>query len=418
MARCDPTIPAALVVALSGASCGSWQPPPVEPFYAGNLATAESIFRQRQEEAAGDWILMTNELATCLEAQGRTEEAWHLYFDAGRAMDYYTTTFGESTGAIVGREETKEYKGDPYEQCFNSIYAGLAAFVRGEPDNARASFKEAMLRDADSEEERFKSDLALSFYLAAWASRDMGLPQDAVDFLAEARTARRSAVKNGARGKADPGCLAAFAEANVLFVASLGRGPEKARGGRYGELAVLVAQDGESAAAAQITVDGRSLGRSELLADVFFQASTRGGRWMDGVRAGKVVFKDLTKKAGAVLTGYGVTRSDHREGLGFVLAGVGALLLSGAVRPEVDIRCWRTLPDTVQIKAARLAPGRRQVLVEFLSPGGAVMPEYRRREWIDVPEEGTLVLHLRGLPVSPALAGREPRTSSDQLDPK
>ncbi|MAE77206.1 MAG: hypothetical protein CMJ85_10090 [Planctomycetes bacterium] len=378
--------------------CSSWQPPSVEQFFAGELDRAEQVFRVRVEQNAGDWILMANELATCLDAQGRYDEAWHWYYDAGRAMAVWDTSFGESFAAIAGREDTKDYKGDPYEQALNSIYTGLVAFARGEPDNARASFKEAMLRDADSTEDRFKSDLALSFYLAAWASRAMGSDEDAASFLNEARKARASAAGAGARDSATPECFADFARANVLIVCSIGRGPEKVPGGRTGELAVFRSAPGR-AVAARVTVDGVAAGATETLCDVPFQAATRGGRVMDGVRKGKAVFKEVSRAAGVVMMRQGLLGRRHskktRDAL--VVAGAGALLVSALVSAEADVRCWRTLPDTIQAFAARIPPGRRRVRVDFVDAGGRPLAGYAREVEIDISADGTLVLHLRSL---------------------
>ncbi len=398
MRRTHGFAPWMAAVLLLGAGCESWVPPPVEPYFDGQLAVAEELLRPRLEQQAGDWALMANELATCLAAAGKRQEALRLFYDAGRAMAAWDTSFGESMAAMAGREDQKTYKGDPYEQAFNSIYTGILYWLRAEPDNARASFQEAILRDSASTDDRFKSDLALAFFLAAWASRDMGKPADAKSLLAEARAARAAAVKSGARGTSEPRVFDAMMDANVLVLASVGRGPHKVPGGKFGEVAV-VEQTRSEVTGAFVTIGSQRL-RTETLVDVYFQASTRGGRWMDGLRAGKAVFKDIASTAGVILTQQGLTQRRNKNRGAFLIAGIGAMLMSAAVSAEADVRCWRTLPDTVQAAAARVPPGKRRITIDFVGVGGRALPRFRRELTIDVPVHGTLVLHLPSIPWS------------------
>jgi hypothetical protein len=117
---------------------------------------------------------------------------------------------------------------------------------------------------------------------------------------------------------------------------------------------------------------------------------------MDGVREGKAVFKSAAEIAAVAFATQAL--SDEGHAAGWAVAGLAALLLSLLIQPDADLRCWRTLPDTVQVIAASLPPGRRNVEVLFLGSGGVPLPDYHRQFEIDVPESGTLVLHLRSLP--------------------
>ena len=169
-------------------------------------------------------------------------------------------------------------------------------------------------------------------------------------------------------------------------------------GGRTGELAVFRSAPGR-AVAARVTVDGVAAGATETLCDVPFQAATRGGRVMDGVRKGKAVFKEVSRAAGVVMMRQGLLGRRHskktRDAL--VVAGAGALLVSALVSAEADVRCWRTLPDTIQAFAARIPPGRRRVRVDFVDAGGRPLAGYAREVEIDISADDTLVLHLRSL---------------------
>lgn len=380
-------------------SCASWVPPDVEPYYAGDLGESERIFRARLEASdAGDWALMANELASTLDAQGREDEAWRLFLDAGRAMEAWDASLGERVGTVVGREDTREYKGEPYERVFNSVYTGILSWRRGEPDNARASFKEAMLRDAEQSDEQFASDFAPSFLLAAWASRAMGRPDEARGFLDEARKARGDAAKNGARGPATPRAFRDFDDSDLLVLASVGRGPVKVRRGKQGEI-VDIESPPQHAARARVYVNGTLRGETEILGDVYYQARTRGGRWLDGIREGKAIFKDVTETAGTILLFEGASRREK----GLLLAGAISLFASMLTSVDPDLRCWRTLPDTLQGIALQVGAGRHRVHVEFIGYDGRVMRGYSREVEIDMPPtqrryRGTQLLHFRSIP--------------------
>ena len=65
-------------------------------------------------------------------------------------MGNWSTSGSETFAAIVGSESSKTWKGDPYEKAMNAYYTGLLFYIRGEPDNARASFKKGILADGES----------------------------------------------------------------------------------------------------------------------------------------------------------------------------------------------------------------------------------------------------------------------------
>ncbi len=395
-------------VLMLAASCTAWVPAPVEPYWQGRLDVAETIFRERLETSDGDWALFANELATTLEARGEVDEAWRLFFDAGRLMENWDASFGDRVAAVAGREDSREYRGEPYERALNSIYTGLLSFARGEPDNARASFREAMLRDAEQSDEQFASDFAPSFFLAAWASRAAGDRNEARAYIDEARKARADAVRFGARGAASPSVFDAFEGSNLLVMASVGRGPSKVADRHRPDL-VRIDVPRQHVRAARVYVDGRYRGTTEVLGDVAYQARTRGGRWLDGVRAGKAVFSEVASTAGTVLLLEGLDREDG----GLLLAGGIALLASLLVNSDADLRCWRTLPDTLQVLALDVAPGEHELFIDFVGDDGQVDRAYSRSYTIRLPprdaasaRDATSVVHVRSLPLEASLRAR------------
>jgi hypothetical protein len=262
------------------------------------------------------------------------------------------------------RESTKEWRGDPHELAMNSLYTALLYWLHGEHDNARAGAKAAILADSDSKE-GYRSDLALSYWLAGRMSRRLGADADADGYYAQALEARRQAVGHGADGEAEPAVLLDPDHGNVVLVVDVGMGPEKYADGDYGSLARFrPALRPEHHG--QVWVDGKPVGHTQVLADVFFQAITRGGRVMDGILKGKAVFKTGTMVAGAVVLHQA---AKHRSPEAAAVGG-GLLLLSLLTSARADTRHLALLPATVQVLTLNLPPGEHDLRLEFHDAGG------------------------------------------------
>lgn len=157
--------------------------------------------------------------------------------------------------------------------------------------------------------------------------------------------------------------------ANDLFVVvGLGRGPFKYRSGEYGELGKIGRSDYASKYA-DVYVDGRFIGRAETVEDVYYQASTRGGRAMDGVLAGKAVFKGVTETGAAIAFAVAAEADSKETRRNALIAGAALLAASLVTRPEADVRSWETLPDKIQMFAAKVPPGTHTVEVRFGGDG-------------------------------------------------
>jgi hypothetical protein len=97
------------------------------------------------------------------------------------------------------------------------------------------------------------------------------------------------------------------------------------------------------------------------MADVQFQATTRGGRRMDAILKGKVAFKRTTVGIGASLTEAG-SQAGGLGGLGVALLGAMIQGIGGAVTPEADTRCWKTLPAEFLVVPLNLTPGEHEIV--------------------------------------------------------
>ena len=334
---------------------------------------------------AGPKPCFLNGLAEMDLLDGELVTARNGFEIAGRIMGNWATSSSEVYGAIIGQEGSKTWKGDPHEKAMNAFYTGVLYWMTGQPDNARAAFKKGLLADGESDEGDAQRDFALLSWLAGRASLAMGLPQDAEAFFREAREARVFATKHGARGEPTNRLLERPVAGNVILLFGLGLGPSKVRGGDYGQLARVQPNAG-GPVAVDVSIDGQSVGRSQLMADLDYQASTRGGRVMAGILQGKAVFKEVTELTGAALIGSGLTEKDRRVGVAKVATGAGLLLFSALTQAKADVRHWATLPKSVHALVADVSPGVHDLQLEYVGLGGHPMPNLRRTLQIEVPE--------------------------------
>ncbi len=389
------------LLAFACAGCAAYVPPvPIHEFESGDLTAVRSFFdRQIREGDVDSSALFLNGLAQMELLQGELPRARRHFRQAGQIMGNWRTSSSEVVSAIVGAESSKTWKGDPHEKFMNAFYNGLLYWIAGEQDNARACFKKGILADGESDEGGAQTDCALLFWLAARMSAAMGLDHEAEDYAKEARRARRFAVEHGAAGAVSNAVLERPLDGNLVCILSLGLAPTKVAAGRHGSVAEVVPQSG-GAASAELFLGGRSLGRAALLADLDYQATTRGGRAIEGIRRGKAVFKTVTGVGGLVMLdrafcdlGGGGGRETK------LVVGLGLLALSLLTHSAADVRHWATLPKTVHALQADVDSGEHDLRIRFRDACGRVMPHLEQTWRIEVPDDGEGVYYFRSLPV-------------------
>jgi hypothetical protein len=138
--------------------------------------------------------------------------------------------------------------------------------------------------------------------------------------------------------------------------------------------------------AARVRVNGVDGGRMPVALDVYREATTRGGRAIDGILAGKAVFKDAATVAGAVVLAEAEKAEQSALGIGLILAG-------RLISARADTRHWDTLPARTHVWTARLEPGKTHTIeVEFMGRDGRPVPGYRTYRARFRVEEGVEVL--------------------------
>jgi hypothetical protein len=381
------------------AGCAISQPAiPLDSFAAGDMATVADVARSEAKDGpVENQALVFNVLAQCELLQGDIDAAWRHFGAAARIMGNWSTSGGEAFSAIVGSESSKTYTGDPYEKAMNAFYLGMCFLWRGEPDNARASFKKGILADGESGDEKYQADFTLLFWLAGRMSRLMGMPGDADDFFKEARTADEFCRAHGSRADTPNHLLQDPGAGNLVIIAECGMGPEKYAAGSEEELARFRPR-WSPAARAQVWIDGQLAGPTQILTDVDYQARTRGGSEMEGIRQGKAVFKQVTRVAGITALALAAGDDSNAGARDKAAAGLGLLLLSWMTSSAADVRHWPTLPSTVQAFTAEVQPGDHSVRIDFLDARGSVLAGLSQTVAVTVPADGESYYYFRSVP--------------------
>lgn len=274
-------------------------------------------------------------------------------------------------------EATKDFRGEPYERAAVGYYLGLVDMAGGDYDNARASFRWGMFQDTMSSSETYQADMASLAYLRGWASAcGNASGAGAEDFAEFARL--------------KPGIPVPTPQHTLLVIAETGAAPQKFGTGQYSE--ALQYQRGPASPVARIQARvGATSGDLYELEDLFWQASTLGGRHVDKILAGKASFKaDLQATGEALGTVANVSAQMAQvsalagnldqfkafAGLGG-LAAIGSLVSSAAssnVQPAADTRAWNNLPERISMGAFTVkAP--KNVSVRFQTGDGAVISD-------------------------------------------
>ena len=294
-------------------------------------------------------------------------------------------------------EDVKDFKGEPYERAMAYYYRGILYLAQGDYENARATFKAGEFQDTLSEKEEFQSDFALLNYLQGWSSHcngDAELANEAFNVAHEH----------------NPALNAPDNKANFLLLFDYGTGPVKISTGRHSE--ILTFKDAQNtslstplfhietvssdiqANAGNLMSENRETSDNQsakeinvvLAENMFTQATTRGGRAIQGILDGKAQFKDTTQTLGltSMLVGRGLTSGNGggyygspyagAAGAGLQLVGLTAMLISNATTPQADTRYWDTLPGAVYVGTTTLSKQNFSIKADLSDEQGVIEP--------------------------------------------
>lgn len=284
-------------------------------------------------------------LASVAFAAGNYSEANQSLREAAKVMERYGEDGDREVMALVGSERGKVYKGDPFEKMMAHFYIGVTFYFLGDYDKALAGFKNALSSDEMSPDERYKRDCALLHFMAAKACLRAGRTENAPMFL---RLAAEASPNNPLL------TLDAVKSGNLTLIVESGRGPEKIASGP-GDSVETLRERKTPEKAVEVLLDGRPVGRAQLMADLLFQAQTGGESAASSLRQAKGVASELT---------------------------MGVPL----VQSRADTRCWTFLPGKVFVWSGAVPPGMHTITLKFFDDQEQELPEYQQT-WYYCPVE-------------------------------
>lgn len=329
-----------------------------------------------QSGPAKDKVLWQYRTATAAMWRGQYGEAKRFLDEA---LARIGGVIGTDSGAKKSRgyfsaEAKKTFLGEPYERVMAYFFRGILYWMDGEPDNARACFRSAQFQDSDTVDRSFSGDYVLLDYLDGYATAKLG--GDGSDGLKRAQ----AEAKMTAPGPYNP-------KANVLFFVDFGTGPTKYASGQYAEQLMFHVIP-SPAFSARIKIGNQTV-IAPAYDDLYFQATTRGGRVMDHILANKAGFKRGTDIAGDAALVSGMVLATQREtqtaALGVLAFGLLSKITSAATTPEADVRSWDNLPLFLSFAALEVPAGQHTAIVEFLDPSNRVLPNLTKTIILNVP---------------------------------
>lgn len=336
------TLPAAFAYGQGAHAQGPSVFAPIPP--SGN---AEAFVARLPQEGERNRVLNDMEIGARSFWAGQYDQAKPALDDAITRIEAVYANNADATKArsLWYEESVKLFKGEPYERVMAYYYRGLLYLHDGDYENARAAFRSGQLQDAFAEEQQYQCDFGVMLFLEAWASHlnhDYDLRDETLTRLKKLR----------------PDFPGIGPHDDTLVLVETGSAPRKLGDGA--EHAFFVYRRGKGfteTRAAVVTPSGET--PIYPMEDVFWQASTRGGRQVDRILNGKVQFQESAVALSTTLmTGSQIALGVQELGGGGtagtvagVLGGIGALsyLIAANAKPTADTRTWTSLPDTIHI---------------------------------------------------------------------
>ena len=341
----------------------------MQAYLANKPKPLHQVYRDVLEEGQRNFVL--NQMKAGLGAMelGRDDLAAESFEKTLLSIEavYAENEAAEKARSVWYEEGKKDFKGEPYERAMAYYYRGLLFLKEGDYENARACFKSGQLQDALAENNKYQMDFALLVYLEGWASHLLGDDQLADAAFKEAQKHRPDLVRPGP-------------DDNVLVIAETGNSPVKVAAGKGKAALTFKRGTGFREKTARVAAGGGREQTPNISEDIYWQATTRGGREVDKILKDKVVFKETNKEMGEALTQLGaqgmVLSAQHDSDEGMIASGVVTAIglvqqgVAASTQTRADDRYWDSLPDSVHLFTYHMEPASADptVTVRFLDP--------------------------------------------------
>ena len=340
-------------------------------FASGDYDGAEAIMTKLAEGPTVSTPLYELERVSVLLLKGERDQAHELMNKVRRDMDLVNDVKAEEEAASLWHgENAKVFKGDAHEKATLFALLAMSYMERDEWEDAERCVKRGLLADsANTEEAKYNSDYALLQYLGYVISKHSGNEDGASEYMREL-----SQVLGEERG-----ITKAFLEnmetPNAFLVVWAGKPPSYVRGGEYNEIRYVIPGYGSPFSFVSATCLGQEYLVQQGLANVNFQATTRGGREMDTVLQNKASVKSGLEASGNILiiVGYGCLAAANGGsegdtilmcvGAGCMAAGITFHIVGACINPDADVRYWKNLPGEFLIVPLHLPEGEHEVAV-------------------------------------------------------
>lgn len=203
---------------------------------------------------------------------------------------------------------------------------------------------------------------------------------------------------------------------NVLFIVELGRGPIKYPIGQYGQIAVFTSKPFKANNVVMVVDNKDSLDehKTMLYNDTIYQASTRGGRMMDGILKGKAEFKEtiaqisyqlsrvsqqmsdqanrLQQQAGLYGTGGAAAAGAAYAAVGIAIISLAFAIGSSMANPAADVRHWSLLPAEVRVIPIRLSIGQHHIQLQVSDVSNNLISKLSKEFDVNIHEGDNVII--------------------------
>jgi tetratricopeptide (TPR) repeat protein len=339
----------------------------VADYYMGAYPQAIARLGPLAGDPDANFVLNNVRLGSAALAFYDLDEAETAFLRAYEVLNSFGVNNGGRTlGAILVSESIKVWRGEPFEQAMAHFYLGLVYYMRQDYQNARAAFENALfkLRDYADEgssntkgDDRYReqeSDFAVALVMLGKCWQRIGRED-----LARANFDRARQLRPALADLVD---YRRNLESNVLLVVDYGYGPQKVT--TFDGAIVGFAPKPPEAGPIhppRIRVDGKAVDLGAAACppvDLLALAQDRRWQSIDTIRA-------IKSAVGTGLIAAGAYQGMRRHGDGtaaLILLGAGLLLKATS---QADMRQWEMLPRTTFLIPLRVAPGNRDIVVEF-----------------------------------------------------